>query len=179
MAVATVPVASESRPVRAVTARHTIAVEPFEDYRCPTVRMAVVERYGGLLIGVRCRDVDLLDGASLEDAARSYAVMFEADYVGRRAPAGMHEQAHPLAGQTVQLTITLDGTPCAWLRVADWWDRIAGKSWMVCGGSPVCLEYAVHAAVAGLPADDRVVYGKDTHGFGRLVHVTELGEVTC
>jgi hypothetical protein len=70
-------------------------------------------------VSVVCRDVDLLDGASLEDAARSYAVMFEADYVvsaGRRP--GCMSSAHPLAGQTVQLTITLDGTPCAWLRVA-------------------------------------------------------------
>jgi hypothetical protein len=34
--------------------------------------------------------------------------------------------------------------------------------------------------VAGLPADDNeVVYVKDRNGFGRLVHVTELGEVTC
>jgi hypothetical protein len=173
MAVATVPVTSESRPVRAVTARHTIGVEPHTDYRCPTVRMAVVERYGGLLIGVRCRDVDLLDGASLEDAARSYAVMFEADYVGHRSPAGLHEQAHPLAGQTVQLVA--QGV----CLVVNWWDLLTGRFWLDCIDSPACGEYAMHIRQSGGPIDNEVVYVKDRHGFGRLVHVTELGEVAC
>jgi hypothetical protein len=175
MAVATVPVTSESRPVRAVTARHTIGVEPHTDYRCPTVRMAVVERYGGLLIGVRCRDVDLLDGASLEDAARSYAVMFEADYVGRRRRPGCtsrrtrsrvrRSSSSPRAGVPGRELVGLDRR-----EVSGWTASVARCVWST--------RYT--SASPGLPADrPRWSTSRTRHGFGRLVHVTELGEVTC
>ncbi len=59
-------------------------------------------------------------------------------------------------------------------RVEDWWDRVAGKSWMDCDGNPACLAYAVRSA-GRFPLDNEVVYGK-SHGMGYLVHVSELGE---
>jgi hypothetical protein len=81
MATATVPDGSDTRATREVTAHHTITVEPVDDRHRPDVHQAVVERYRGVVVCICCRDVDLREGASIEDAARSYAAMFEADYV--------------------------------------------------------------------------------------------------
>jgi hypothetical protein len=64
-----------------VTAHHTITVEAYEDLHRSDVHQAVVERYRGVVVCICCRDVDLREGASLEAAARSYAAMYEADYV--------------------------------------------------------------------------------------------------
>lgn len=77
----TVPDQLEVRPTSRVTAHHTVTVEPFEDYRCPEVHEAVVERFEGVVVCICCRDVDLREGATLDAAARAYAAMFEADYV--------------------------------------------------------------------------------------------------
>ena len=81
----------------------------------------------------------------------------------------IHDQPHPLAGQTVKLTNGQE------YRLEDWVDRLAGKSWMVCDGNPACLIYAVHSAQADLPTDDEVVYGK-VGAMGVLCHVSELAE---
>ena len=58
-------------------------------------------------------------------------------------------------------------------RVEDWWDRVAGKSWMDCNGNPACLIFAMRSGLAGLPTDDEVLYGK-VGSFGHLVHISEI-----
>lgn len=86
---------------------------------------------------------------------------------------------HPLAGQTVILKCKPDpdGLDGREYCLEDWWENIAGKSWMVCNNNPACLKYATRSAFAGLPLDNKVVYGK-VGSFGHLVHVSELGVVT-
>lgn len=81
----------------------------------------------------------------------------------------MHPDASPLAGSTIQV---LSGPQAGQdFRVEDWWDRIAGRSWMVCDGNPACLLYAMSSC--GDPIDDEVLYGK-IGSLGHLVHVTRL-----
>lgn len=84
----------------------------------------------------------------------------------------IHQQPHPLAGQTVKVKLGLRGAPHDF-RVEDWWDRVSGQSWK-CAQVPAAFLYACHAADCGLPLDDEVVYGKAADGLGRLVHVSEL-----
>lgn len=87
-----------------------------------------------------------------------------------------HTTPHPLAGQTVTITTDLPGAgpgPHMFV-VEDWHDRLFGQSWMFMRGHPASLAYAVRSSVAGLPADDEVVYGH-VQGLGHLVHVNELG----
>jgi hypothetical protein len=57
--------------------------------------------------------------------------------------------------------------------VEDWWDRVAGKSWMISDGNPACLIYTIRSAHNSLPLDDEVVYGK-LGMMGCLVHVSEI-----
>lgn len=89
---------------------------------------------------------------------------------------------HPLAGQTVQLndkaTDPVRGAvvPGAIFRIEDYWQNVAGGSWMHAGSNPTALVYGMRSALAGLPLDNEVVYGK-VDGLGHLVHVSELGEV--
>lgn len=91
-----------------------------------------------------------------------------------------HLTPHPAAGKKVRLKpdVTLQmptrAVPTE-IVVEDWWDRIAGKSWMDCEGNPACLAYAVRSGLARGPVDDEVVYGK-VGPFGHLVHVTELAD---
>jgi hypothetical protein len=80
----------------------------------------------------------------------------------------MHTEPHPLAGETV---LVYDDS----FQVEDWWDRFYGKSWMVSEGNIAAYQYAIRSALAGLPIDDEVVYGK-IGDFDHLVHVSELGE---
>lgn len=75
------PAPTEPRISGEVTAHHTITVEPYTDIHCAEVHEAVVERFRGVLVCVCCRDVDVLRNASLDDVARAYARMYEADYV--------------------------------------------------------------------------------------------------
>lgn len=86
-----------------------------------------------------------------------------------------HTTPHPLAGQTV--TVSADfpfvGSGDHSFVVEDWNDRVLGQSWMFMNGHPVSLAYAMRSAVADLPTDNEVVYGK-AGGFGHLVHVSEL-----
>jgi hypothetical protein len=94
----------------------------------------------------------------------------------------IHDEPHPLAGQTVALRLVApdpslsvpEGTP---FRVEDWWDRVSGGSWMHATGNPAALNYAMRTGFAGrvIPLDDQVVYGK-VGPFGLLVHVSELRE---
>jgi len=95
----------------------------------------------------------------------------------------MGKNRHPLAGKTVKLNVKVGEKPGRldeeligkeyW--VEDYWENIAGKSWMMCDGNPACLKYAMRAGFNGLPTDNEVVYGK-VGSFGHLVHVSELGE---
>lgn len=85
----------------------------------------------------------------------------------------IHAQPHPLAGRTVTVDLGYgDGSEP--FTIEDWWDRVGGGSWMDAAGNPACLKYAMRSAVAGLPLDNEVVYGKA--GFGHLVHDSELGD---
>lgn len=91
-----------------------------------------------------------------------------------------HATKHPMAGKTVRIKpgIThpqVPGFGGAEFCLEDWWDRVAGKSWMICQGNPACLIYAVRTGMSAdpTPIDDEVVYGK-VGRFGHLVHVSEL-----
>lgn len=87
----------------------------------------------------------------------------------------IHADVHEMAGKTVELKMKgLPQQPKVF-RVEDWWDRVAGKSWMFSDGNPAAMEYAIRGGVDGLPFDDEVVYGKEVGGLGHLVHVSELG----
>ncbi|MET8648539.1 hypothetical protein [Nocardia aurea] len=83
----------------------------------------------------------------------------------------IHSVPSPLAGTTVTADIGKGPTS---IRVEDWWDRLAGKSWMVCDGNPAALIFAVRSGLSQLPTDDEVLYGKSADGFGVLVHVSEV-----
>ena len=94
----------------------------------------------------------------------------------------MHEEKHPLAGQTVILNlkgkhphIPESDEPIEY-RLEDWWDKVSGGSWMNATGNPAALMYAGRSGIADLPLDDEVVYGK-VGSFGHLIHVSELGEL--
>lgn len=80
-----------------------------------------------------------------------------------------HAAPHPLAGKTVTLQSGFYSGETYWIE--DWWDRIAGKSWMDCNGNPACMEYALRGDDD--PIDDEVVYGK-VGPFGKLIHVRHL-----
>lgn len=87
----------------------------------------------------------------------------------------LHEQAHPLAGQTVNVQIDDPVVPAGEqdYEIEDWWDRMYGKSWMFSNGNPSAMKYAVRSGFVGIPLDDEVVYGK-INGLGHVVHVSEL-----
>lgn len=100
----------------------------------------------------------------------------------------MHNEPHPLAGKTVRLRDDFKGgvgdpAPGSEFRVEDYWDspRVGGQSWGASTGNPACIKYAVRAGIFGLPEDDEVLYGKDQHGLGHLIHVSEIetAEVTA
>lgn len=83
-----------------------------------------------------------------------------------------HPEESSLAGKRMWIAIgDLAGQE---IVVEDWWDRIAGKSWMHCNGNPACLIYAITLPVP--PLDDEVVYGK-IGSRGHLVHVTYLADI--
>jgi hypothetical protein len=79
-----------------------------------------------------------------------------------------HPEPHPLARKTVRLKLDVKhpqvpGFGGAEFRIEDWWDRVAGKSWMFCDGNPACLVYAMRTGFAEtpIPTDDEVVYGQN------------------
>lgn len=84
----------------------------------------------------------------------------------------VHQHAHPLAGQSVQVKGGFFAGQT--YLIEDWWDRVAGRSWMVSDGNPACIEYAMTSF--GKPIDDEVVYGK-IGGLGKLIHVCDLPSV--
>lgn len=82
-----------------------------------------------------------------------------------------HHQPSPQAGVVVTADI---GRGEETIRIEDWWDRLSGGSWMFADGNPAALKYAMRAGLAGLPIDDQVLYGKDAHDMGHLIHVSEV-----
>lgn len=80
----------------------------------------------------------------------------------------LYTTPHPLAGQTVTLA---DGRE---YHIEDWNDRVFdGTSWMFMQGHAASLAFATRAALAGLPLNNEVVYGK-VGPYGHLVHVEEI-----
>ena len=89
--------------------------------------------------------------------------------------SAVHGEPFEGAGETYALNAK--GLDADTMRVEDYWDRVTGGSWMFADGNPAAIAFAVRSAVAGLPTDDDVVYGK-VDGLGHIVHVSELGEAT-
>lgn len=92
----------------------------------------------------------------------------------------IHATPHPLAGKTVTLKLAAEARNLAGgatMRVEDYYDRVAGRSWTMANGNPAALHYAMRSGFSGgaIPLDDEVVYGK-VGGFSHLVHVSELGD---
>lgn len=80
---------------------------------------------------------------------------------------------HELAGKVVRIKSgQFKGLE---YHIEDYWDRIAGVSWMDADGNPACLHYAIRSATEGIPTDNNVLYGK-IGALGYLVHISELGE---
>lgn len=91
-----------------------------------------------------------------------------------------HTESHPLKDKTVRIKShvkhpQVPGFGGAEFRVEDWWDKVAGRSWMSCDGNPACLIYAMRTGFSEVhvPIDDEVVYGK-VGPFGHLLHVSEI-----
>lgn len=101
-----------------------------------------------------------------------------------------YRDPHPLAGETVTLKLNKpptktaadglksdpDGLDGQEYHIEDYWQNVSGGTWMTAEGNPACIKYAIRSALAGLPVDNEVVYGK-VGPFGHLIHVSELGEV--
>jgi hypothetical protein len=90
----------------------------------------------------------------------------------------MHDAPHPFAGKTVRIRKEVKHPQFpnfggSEFLLEDWWDRVAGKSWMHCDGNPACLVYAMRTSGKKVPIDDEVVYGK-MRSYGHLVHVSEI-----
>lgn len=90
----------------------------------------------------------------------------------------IHPEPHPLAGTTATLSTSIPRDPDrlagSEVHVEDWYDRIAGRSWMVANGNFAALKYAMRSAIAGLPLDNEVV-GVKVGGYSHIVHTSELG----
>jgi len=90
----------------------------------------------------------------------------------------MHNEKSPLAGKTVRLKsdvkhFQFEEFGGSEFVVEDWWDRIAGKSWMFCDGNPAAMIFGMRSGFNGLPDDDEVLYGH-VGAFGHLVHISEI-----
>ena len=91
----------------------------------------------------------------------------------------LHSEKSPLAGKKVKIKesakhLQVPNFGGSEVVVEDWWDAVAGKSWMDCNGNPACLVYAMRSA-GQTPIDDEVVYAK-LNGIGHLVHISEIQE---
>jgi hypothetical protein len=95
----------------------------------------------------------------------------------------MHDKPSPLAGKTVLIKKTsthrqFPNWPGSKIAIEDWWDRAAGRSWMICDGNPACLIYAMRSADNDLPTDNEVLYGHREDGYGSLIHISEVEDIT-
>lgn len=85
----------------------------------------------------------------------------------------IHQEQHPQSGETVTYRPAGFDQEHQYI-IEDWWDRLAGMSWMFTIGNPACINYAAHAREANLPIEsDDVVYGH-VDGLGYLAHISEL-----
>lgn len=90
----------------------------------------------------------------------------------------IHENKSEFAGKTIKLKDTVVGMRGESFEVEDYFDRLAGESWMACSGNISVLSYSIRAGVSNrlgitIPLDNEVLYGK-IRGLGYLVHVCEL-----
>lgn len=84
-------------------------------------------------------------------------------------------ESHPLAGKTVTLKSRAPELNGKQYTIEDWWQNVAGQSWMTSDGNPAAMIYGIRTGLqGGVPTDNEVVYGK-VGPFGHLVHVSELG----
>lgn len=67
-------------------------------------------------------------------------------------------------------------TPGETYKVEDEDINVFGKSWQIMEGNPAAMLYAVRSAMAFLPWDGKVYYGKIGNS-GELVHESELEPV--
>lgn len=90
----------------------------------------------------------------------------------------IHQIEHPLKGKVVKIKTEANEIGGEEYRIEDYWDRIAGKSWMVSSGNPACLNYAMRTGLSStpVPTDNEVLYGK-INGMGFLVHVSEIENI--
>ena len=91
----------------------------------------------------------------------------------------MHTEPHPQARETVSLKKPIShpmGDSVTEITIQDWWDKLTGGSWQTADGNPAYIVYAIRTGSSSTPPpiDDEVVYGHDPHGFGVLVHVSEI-----
>lgn len=89
----------------------------------------------------------------------------------------IHANPHPKAGQVVKLRADAHVIGGQDYRIEDYWDRVAGKSWMVSNGNPACMKYAMRTGMSArsIPNDDEVLYGK-IGGIGELIHISEISD---
>lgn len=88
----------------------------------------------------------------------------------------IHKEKSELAGKSIKIKADANGLGGMEILIEDWWDRIAGKSWMICSGNPACLNYALRTGTSkdlSIPNNNEVVYGK-IGGLGYLVNIIEL-----
>lgn len=92
----------------------------------------------------------------------------------------IHQHPSLLAGKTVRIKSHVKHPQIpdfggSEFRVEDWWDRVTGKSWMLCDENPICIDYAMRTGFSEIPipTDNEVLYGK-IGPFGHLVHISEI-----
>lgn len=103
------------------------------------------------------------------------------DYDTDTTYVGVHQDSHPLAGQTVKVHPRLDHNLLvdgADFTVTDWVDRMDPEtSWslpeLAQRGNYAAKQYLARVDVCELPQDSEIVYGK-IGGLGYIVHVSEL-----
>jgi hypothetical protein len=93
----------------------------------------------------------------------------------------MHNESHPAAGKIVRIKKDAKHPQMpdfggSEYRIEDWWDKLAGKSWMDSTGNFACVIYAIRNVENKLPLDNEVVYGK-IGCFGHLVHISEIENI--
>ncbi|GAB3550664.1 hypothetical protein [Spirosoma fluminis] len=85
----------------------------------------------------------------------------------------IHETPSPLAGKTVQIKSYVSEYGGQILEVEDWWDRIAGRSWVESEDRPETRIYPFRAGFERLTPDNDVVFG--SIGDNKLLmHLSEL-----
>ncbi len=90
-----------------------------------------------------------------------------------------HTSEFPGAGKTYTIKSCDPVLNGATIRVEDYWDRVMGSEFWTSAIHPMGPRFMLRREQARFPMNEEIVYGKDQHGFGVMVHVTELGEVSA